>query len=131
MPSGYEGILAFMASNNNIIGRASSRLLVSNLDFGVDDRDMRELFSSFGSLIECRVLYERSGRSTGTAEITFTNVSDARKAKAEYHKVPLDGREMVSLNLRYTPGKYTFRTSCLSTEDRTLSVLVVILTFLS
>lgn len=59
---------------------------------------MRELFSSFGSLIECRVLYERSGRSTGTAEITFANVSDARKAKAEYHKVPLDGREMVSLN---------------------------------
>merc|ERR1712156_605872 len=57
MPAGYE--------------RASSRLLVSNLDFGVDDRDMRELFASFGSLVECRVLYERSGRSTDTAEITF------------------------------------------------------------
>ena len=50
---------------------------------------------SIPSLVECRVLYERSGRSTGTAEITFDKVSDAREAKKEYHKVPLDGREMV------------------------------------
>ena len=61
---------------------------------------------SIPSLVECRVLYERSGRSTGTAEITFDKVSDAREAKKEYHKVPLDGREMVC--------RYRFEINCQS-----------------
>ena len=62
---------------------------------------MRELFASFGSLVECRVLYERGGRSTGTAEITFEKQEDAREAKKEYHRVPLDGREMVFTKFKY------------------------------
>merc|ERR1711935_920588 len=87
----YNGPVGARGSGSE---RASSRLLVSNLNFGVDDRDMRELFASFGSLVECRVLYERGGRSTGTAEITFEKQEDASEAKKEYHRVPLDGREM-------------------------------------
>ena len=111
------------AVSNNILlcflGRATSRLMVSNLDFGVDDRDMKELFSQFGQLIECRVLYERNSRSTGTAEITFDSVANARKAKQEYHRVPLDGREMVSFD-QLNFSDFTFSENCLHCRTSTL-----------
>ena len=60
------------------------------------DQDLKELFGQFGPMTECRVLYERSGRSTGTAEVHFQRVADAKRARQEYNNVPLDGRDMVS-----------------------------------
>ncbi|KAF9010087.1 hypothetical protein BDQ17DRAFT_1397541 [Cyathus striatus] len=63
----------------------NSKLLVSNLHYEITPKDLTRIFGQIGTLVrEPLIRYDRSGRSTGTAIITYETAAEATRAKNQF-----------------------------------------------
>ena len=70
-------------------------MFVGNLEWGVVEDDLQQLFSPFGAIEEVVVIKDKfSGRSKGFGFVTFTNDEEGDKAVAELNGKDLKGREI-------------------------------------
>lgn len=72
---------------------------VNNLSEDVTTTGLADLFGMVGAVKELRLLYDREGNPSGSADIIFHRPSDALEAIRSLHRVPLNNRPMhLSLN---------------------------------
>lgn len=71
----------------------AKKLYVGNLDFGIDDQKLKEIFSQFGNIEEATVIQDKfSKRSKGFGFVTFSEDADADKAVSEMDQKEVEGR---------------------------------------
>lgn len=80
--------------DRNMLHVVSSKIIISNLYYGVTESDLEDLFTDCGTIKKLCIHYDSNGKSRGTGNVTFYRKCDAIKAFKKYNRVQLDGRAM-------------------------------------
>ncbi len=71
-------------------------IFVGNLDFKVDEDDLKDIFEEYGSVNEVKIIKDKfTGRSKGFGFIIMENTDEAKQAISELNGASLENREMV------------------------------------
>lgn len=74
-------------------------IYISNLSYGVNDADLKDLFSEFGEISSAKVITDReTGRSRGFGFIEMPNDTAGQKAIDELHQAEYDGK-VINVNV--------------------------------
>ncbi|KAJ8447246.1 hypothetical protein Cgig2_030477 [Carnegiea gigantea] len=80
-----------MSSIRCMSSMSSTKLFVGGLSFGTDDGSLKDAFSSFGEVVDARVITDRdTGRSRGFGFVNFTDSESASSAMSA-----MDGQRFV------------------------------------
>jgi multiple RNA-binding domain-containing protein 1 len=82
---------------------APNRLFCRNLPFSCTDDDLRTCFSKFGTVLECHVPVDDTGRSKGFGFVTFSQSSNAASALTALDGTDFQGRLLHILPARRAP----------------------------
>lgn len=70
------------------------RIEIANLDFGVSDLDIKQIFEDIGPVKRSGINYDKNGRSLGTGYVLFKEKKSAIDAIKKFNGERLDGRPM-------------------------------------
>lgn len=71
-------------------------IYVGNLDFKVDENDLKNLFEEYGTVSSCKIIIDKfNGRSKGFGFITMEDQDEAGKALEELNGTQFKDREIV------------------------------------
>lgn len=71
-------------------------IYVGNLNFKVEENDLKEIFEKYGSVNDAKIITDKySGRSKGFGFIIMDDAEEANKAIAELNGTTLQTREIV------------------------------------
>ncbi|KAK0203573.1 hypothetical protein DFS33DRAFT_1474777 [Desarmillaria ectypa] len=98
----------------------NSKIVVSNLHYEITPKDLTSIFGQFGTLVREPLLrYDRSGRSTGTAFISFETPEEATIAKKTF-----DGKDARGASMSITFDTLPPRNPRRATSAPTTSTLL-------
>ncbi|TXG72643.1 hypothetical protein EZV62_001222 [Acer yangbiense] len=84
-----------MASMLNSARYMSAKLFVGGLSYATDDQSLKEAFSSFGEVVDAKVISDRdSGRSRGFGFVSFSSEDSAQSAMSAMDGQELNGRSI-------------------------------------
>ncbi|KJZ73595.1 hypothetical protein HIM_06928 [Hirsutella minnesotensis 3608] len=75
-----------------------SKLRVENIHYDLTEEDLDELFARIGPVVRLQLLYDRAGRSEGTAYVTYESREDALEAVKQFDGANANGQP-IRLNL--------------------------------
>lgn len=88
----------------------AAKLYVGNLDYGVTDTQLAELFSQAGTVVSVVVITDRySGRSKGFGFVEMSSDEEAKKAIKMFNDKEFEGRKMVVNEARPRQPRQTSR----------------------
>lgn len=71
-------------------------IYVGNLDYKIDEQDLRSLFEEFGNVSECRIITDKqNGRSKGFGFVNMDDASNGQKAIEKLNGSEVENREIV------------------------------------
>jgi len=71
-------------------------IYVGNLDFGVDENELTELFEEYGTVSSSKIIIDKySDRSKGFGFVTMENDDEAKEAMEALNGTTYKNREMV------------------------------------
>ncbi|KAJ2054433.1 hypothetical protein GGI08_004597 [Coemansia sp. S2] len=69
-------------------------VFISNLDSEASPEDVMTCFRQFGAIKNCTLLYDRMGKASGHAEVTYAAKQAAEEAAAKLNNALADGRRL-------------------------------------
>lgn len=70
-------------------------IYVSNLNFNLQDEDLREFFTPYGEVTSAKIISDReTGRSRGFGFVEMSDNTASQKAIAELNDATVDGRSI-------------------------------------
>ncbi|XP_058738942.1 glycine-rich RNA-binding protein 4, mitochondrial [Vicia villosa] len=95
-PSHSQRRLFNSSTSSPSLKPSSNKLFVGGLSWSVDEKSLKDAFSSFGEVTEVRIVYDKdSGRARGFGFVIFSNEDDAKSAKDA-----MDGKALLGRPLR-------------------------------
>lgn len=83
----------------------NKKLYIGNLDWGITNDKLEELFAQFGSVVSANVITDRqTGRSRGFGFVEMSSEEEAQKAIDELNGKDFEGRELVVNEARPKKG---------------------------
>jgi RNA recognition motif-containing protein len=71
-------------------------IYVGNLDFKVEENDLKVVFEEYGSVEEVRIIKDKyNGRSRGFGFVVMNNDDEAKMAISELHEASYENRNLI------------------------------------
>lgn len=87
-------LLNQLASQLKVDGPVTNRIFVASLDYKVDEKKLREVFSLAGNVVSASLFRDRDNRSRGMAVIEYETPLEALNAVSMFHTQQLLDRQM-------------------------------------